>query len=975
MYTPLYVKSNYTFLSSLVKIDELVKKCKDNNIKQVALCDDNMIATMYFYKECLKADIKPIIGLEINIDNNDILLYAKNYLGYQNLLKIVTLKDKNSFDLLKTYNKNIICVLPYKNIHLYKEISLIFNDLYIGVINKDEEINSLNETKNVVFINKVLYLEKKEQEYFKYLIMMKEKKNVFDNIEYKDNYNYLLNDKDILDLVSKKTIDLTNKLADSCLVEFPKSENMIPHFNNNLNISSDEYLKKLSIKGLEIRLDGNVNDVYKKRLLYELDVIKKMGFPDYFLIVYDYVKYAKKSGILVGPGRGSAGGSLVAYSLGIIDVDPIKYDLLFERFLNPGRVTMPDIDIDFPDIYRDQVIDYARDKYGKKNVAGIVAIGTLKAKACLDEVARILKIEQTKIDRLKKFIDDKEKLKLKQVYESKEEFRNIVDNDERLTKLYQLSLIFEEFPKNTSTHASGVIISSKELDDIIPLIKVDGVYNCGYEAEYLEELGLLKMDFLAIKALTTIMNIIENVNKQENISLNFTDIPLDDKDTLNLFYNVDTNGIFQFESDAMKHLLKGIKVTRFDDIVAADALVRPGPDTKTYIERKENKTNVEYPNDSIKRILEPTYGVLVYQEQIMQIANVMAGFTMSEADLLRRAMSKKKKDLLSVQEEKFINGAIKNGYEYNVAKKYYEDILAFAEYGFNKSHAVAYSILAYKMGYLKAHFPKYFYLNILSMEIGKDVKSSKIIREARAKGVKFYLPSINKSTEKYEVVEDGILFPLSNIKSIGINTAEEIKKARGEGFIDLFDCFIKLTEIGINRKTFELLTYSSCFDSFGINKRTIIENLDNLLNFSFIAKGMPKDMIEQPEIEEYPEYDSSFLMNKEKELFGFYLSFHPTTKYKDQYKVINLIDLNKHINKVVDVIVLVEKIKVHEDKKGSLMAFITGSDEVSSIELIAFSEEYEKIKELTKGNILLVQGKVELRNNIQMIIKKSKIIG
>ena len=975
MYTPLYVKSNYTFFSSLVKIDELVKKCKEKNINQVALCDDNMIATMYFYKECIKNDIKPIIGLQINIENNELLLYAKDYIGYQNLLKIVTLKDELSFELLKKYNKSILCIISYKYIHLFKELNGIFNDLYIGIINKEEEVNAFKETNNIVFLNKVLYLEKKESDYFKYLIMMKEKKNVLDDIEYSDNYNYLLTDKEALELASKKTLDLTKKIADSCLIEFPKSENMIPVFKNSLNISSDEYLKKLSIKGLEIRLDGKVSDVYKNRLLYELDVIKKMGYPDYFLIVYDYVKYAKKNGILVGPGRGSAGGSLVAYSLGIIDIDPIKYDLFFERFLNPGRVTMPDIDIDFPDIYRDQIIDYAREKYGAKNVAGIVAIGTLKAKACLDEVARVLKIEQTKTDRLKRFIDDKEKLKIKQIYDSKEEFRSIVDNDERLTKLYQLSLIFEEFPKNTSTHASGVIISSKELDEIVPLIKLDGVYNCGYEAEYLEELGLLKMDFLAIKALTTIMNIIQNVNEKENQSVVFSDIPLDDKDTLKLFYNFDTNGIFQFESDAMKNLLKGIKVTRFDDIVAADALVRPGPDTKTYIERKTNNTKVEYPNEDIKRILEPTYGVLVYQEQIMQIANVMAGFTMSEADLLRRAMSKKKKELLSVQEEKFIEGAIKNGYEYQIAKKYYEDILSFAEYGFNKSHAVAYSILAYKMAYLKAHFPKYFYLNILSMEIGKEGKSSRIIREARGKGVKFYLPDINKSTEKYEIVDDGVLFPLSNIKSVGESTAEEIKKARKDGFTDLFDCFIKLTEIGINKKTFELLTYSSCFDSFGYNKRTIIENLDNLLNFSFIAKGMPKDMIEHPSIEEYEEYDSSFLMNKEKELFGFYLSYHPTTKYKDQYKVTNLVDLNKHVNKIVDIIVLVEKIKIHKDKNGKDMAFITGSDEVSSIELIAFSEDFEKIKELEKGNILLVQGKVEIRNNIQMIIKKSKIIG
>ena len=723
---------------------------------------------------------------------------------------------------------------------------------------------------------------------------------------------------------------------------------------------------------MTLRLKNNVSDVYKKRLLYELDIIKKMGFPDYFLIVYDYVKYAKKSGILVGPGRGSAGGSLVAYALGIIDVDPVKYDLLFERFLNPGRVTMPDIDIDFPDSYREQVINYTREKYGLKRVAGIIAIGTLKAKAVLDDVARILRIDQVKVDRLKRFVDLNSKLK--DVYETKEEFKNIVDNDDRLKKLYELSLYFEGFPKNTTVHASGIVIGEEDLDNIIPLVKQDGAYISSYEMGYLEELGLLKMDFLGNRNLTTIMEILESIKKQENIKINFLDIPLDDKKTLKLFYDVNTNGIFQFESDTMKNLLKNLKVTEFSDIVAADALVRPGPDTNTYIERKNNNIKINYPNDNIRKILEPTYGVLVYQEQIMQIANVMAGFSLSEADLLRRAMSKKKKDLLKVQEEKFIEGSIKNGYDYQTAKKYYEDILAFAEYGFNKSHAVAYSIIAYKMAYLKVHYPKYFFLNILSMIIGNDYKTSLIIREARSIGVRFYLPDINKSTEKYEIVEDGILFPLSNIKNIGISTAVDITKARKEGFKDIFDCLTKLTEININKKTIESLIYASCFDSFGYNKNTLLTNLDNLLNFAFVAKGLTQDLIEHPRIEEQEELPRDELMAKEKELFGFYLSYHPTTKYKDKYKVININDVKNYIGRVIDTIVLVEKIKTHKDKKGNDMAFITGSDELESIEYIAFSKEYETIKTLNKGDILLVQGKVEKRNSLQIIVEKAKIV-
>ncbi|MBR4672740.1 MAG: DNA polymerase III subunit alpha [Bacilli bacterium] len=971
MYTPLYVKSNYSFLTSLVKIDDLIKRCKKDNITSIALTDNNMIAALYFYKECEKNDIKPIIGLEITLDDK-FLLYAKDYKGYQNLLKIVTRIDELDYETLKKYNDNIICIIPLSSKESYNKLKLIYADNYIGVKNKDEEIEASKLTNEVVFLNEILYLTKNESEYYKYLIMMKEKKNVLDDITYDDHLNYLLSINDISKLVSKKTIDKTNEISDKCNVKFPESENRIPHFNNSLDLPSDEYLKKLSIKGLEIRLNNNVSDIYKKRLLYELDIIKEMGFPDYFLIVYDYVKYAKKSGILVGPGRGSAGGSLVAYALGIIDVDPIEYDLLFERFLNPGRVTMPDIDIDFPDSYREQVIEYTRKKYGEKRVAGIIAIGTLKAKAVLDDVARVLKIDQTKTDRLKRFIDFNSKLK--DVYEQNEEFKSIVDNDDRLRKLYDLSIYFEGFPKNTTIHASGIVIGNEDLDEIIPLVKQDGAYISSYEMGYLEELGLLKMDFLGNRNLTTVMEIIESIKEHEGIDINFLNIPLDDKDTLKLFYNVNTNGIFQFESDVMKNLLKNLKVEEFNDIVAADALVRPGPDTNTYIERKNNKIKIEYPNDALRKILEPTYGVLVYQEQIMQIANVMAGFTLSEADLLRRAMSKKKKDLLKVQEEKFIEGSIKNGYDYKTAKKYYEDILAFAEYGFNKSHAVAYSIIAYKMAYLKVHYPKYFFLSLLSMIIGNDFKTSSIVREARSIGVKFYLPDINKSTEKYEIVEDGVLFPLSNIRNIGVNTALEIVKIRDKGFKDIFECLTKLTEIGINKKTIESLIYASCFDSFGYNKNTLLTNLDNLLTFAFIAKGLSSDLVEHPSINEQEELSSDILMAKEKELFGFYLSYHPTTKYKDKYKVVNIKDVKKYLGKIIDTIVLVEKIKIHKDKKGNEMAFITGSDEIDSIEYTVFSKTYDTIRDLAKGDILLVQGKVEKRNAIQIIAEKAKII-
>lgn len=971
MYTPLYVKSNYSFLSSLVRIDDLIKRCKDLSIKQVALCDDNMIATMYFYKTCKENDIKPIISCELTYDNHSLLLYAKSFKGYQNLLKIVSNKDSISLNLLSSFNADVLAIIPYIDKELFKDISNIF-DTYLGYSNKDEEENAYKLSSKCVFINKILYVNKNDSKYFKYSIMLKDKKNVLDDIEYVDNNNYLLSDSEVNNLVNNG-INSTNIIGNMCNVTISSNDNLIPIYENSLGVSSSEYLTKLSIQGLTLRLKDNVSDVYKKRLLYELDIIKKMGFSDYFLIVYDYVKYAKKNKILVGPGRGSAGGSLVAYALGIIDVDPIKYDLLFERFLNPGRVTMPDIDIDFPDEYRDQVIQYTKNKYGEKKVAGIVAIGTLKAKAVLDDVSKVLKINQDKVDRLKKFIGLNDRLK--NVYDNNSEFKNIIDNDDRLTLLYNVSLFFEGFPKNTTTHASGIVICKNDLDDIIPLIKQDDMYITSFEMGYLEELGLLKMDFLGNRNLTIVMNILKSIEECENKNINFLDIPLDDKYTLKLFYDADTNGIFQFESDAMKNLLKNIKVTNFDDVVAANALIRPGPDVDTYIKRKNENIDITYQNEKIEKILGNTYGVLVYQEQIMQIANVVAGFSMSDADLLRRAMSKKKKDILKVQEEKFINGAIKNGYDYNTAKGFYDDILPFAQYGFNKSHAVAYSMIAYKMAYLKVHYSKYFYLNILSMIIGNDLKTQQIIREARSRGVNFYLPSINESSLKYEIFNDGLLFPLSNIRNVGISTANVIIDARKDGFNDIFDCLTKLVDKGINRKTIESLIYASCFDSFGFNKNTLITNLDNLLNYAFISKGISSDIIEHPSIEEKEEFSKDILMAKEKELFGFYLSYHPTTKYKDKYNVINIKSLTNNVNKIVDVILLVDRVKTHTDKNNKMMAFVQGSDELDSISCTIFSKLYEEVSEIKKGDVILVRGMVEKRKEIQIIAQKVKIIG
>ena len=970
MYTPLYVKTNYSFLTSLVRIDDYINYALKYNLKSISITDTNMISTMNFYKKCIKNNIKPVIGLSTIYKDKVILIYAKNHDGYKyliniNLNKIVNYKD------LETNKDNIIIVLPYDSKDLYDELKEL--NTYIG-FSSSKEMNELESiTKRLVFSNEVLYLDKKDSDYYKYLIMLKDKKNVMDDIKFSDNNNYLNKYEEVINIAKKEYIDNTNKISDSINLEIDKKENLIPIYDNKKNVDSDTYLKELSIKGLSIRLDNNVTDIYKDRLLYELDVIKNMGYSDYFLIVYDYVKYAKKKNILVGPGRGSAMGSLVAYSLGIIDFDPIKYNLLFERFLNPERVSMPDIDVDFPDAHREEVINYVKEKYGEKKVAGIIGVGTYRAKAVLDDVGKALKIDPDKIARLKRFIT-KDDNKLKDIYEHNKDFKNIIDNDDRLSLLYDVSLKLEDFPRNTTTHASGILISKKDLDEIIPLMYENDKLTSSFEGIYLEDLGLLKMDFLGLANLTTIMNIIEDVKSKENIDIDFANIPLDDKDTFKMFNDVDTNGIFQFDGAAGKALLSKIKVKSFDDLVAINALARPGPDSETYIYRRNNNINIKYPNKEIEEILGSTYGVLIYQEQIMLLARTMAGFTMSEADNLRRAMSKKKKEELVKWKEKFINGSIKNDYSKEYTEKMYNDILPFAEYGFNKSHAVAYAGIAYKMAYLKAHFSKYFYLNTLSRSIGNDKDTNVIIKEAKKRGIEFLLPDINKSTDEFVIEDDKVRFPLSNIKNIGRDTAKEIVSVREKGFTDIYDAIVKLNKIKINRRVLENLIYSGCFDSFGLNKKTIIENLDNILTYAYVASGIDSDILEKPSIEEKEEYDSVTLMNYEKELFGFYITHHPVTLYKDKLKVIDINKVKDYFGRVIDTLILVDKVKTHKDKNNNEMAFISGSDETGDIEYICFSKVFSTINEVKKGDILLVRGRVEKKANYQILADIAKIV-
>ncbi len=976
MYIPLWNRSNYTLLSSLLKIDDIVDYAVKTSIPSISIVDTNMYGTMEFIKKCEKKNIKPVIGLELNLNDFNIVIFAKDYQGYQSLIKLSTIQNERVVELkdIENNNKSIIGIIPYENRSNYEQLSKVIDDLYLGYKNKKEEKECLLLTKNTVFFQLNLYIDSTDQEILPYLYRIRDGKTTLDEIDY-DITNHELNIKNIDDLSNNQGITNTLNIIEKCNLEFPPAKNLLPIFPCD---DPKTYLFELCKAGLKKRLGGSIPDNYKERLSYELKVINDMGFPNYFLIVYDFIKFAKKNKILVGPGRGSAAGSLVAYSLGITDIDPLKYDLLFERFLNPERKTMPDIDTDFPDDKRDLVIDYVRDKYGEKRVSGIITFGTLAAKQVIRDVSRVLNIPLYKVDSLCKFIKDP-KDSLLDIYNKNSAFKTRVESDTILSNMFKIAIKLEGFPRHTSQHAAGIVMSQVDLDEVVPLVKMDNMYLTSYSMEYLEELGLLKMDFLVIKNLTLIDNVIRDIKEIYGKEIDFTKIPLDDKETLKLFETGNTCGIFQFESSGMRNFLRKLKPNTFEDIFAAIALFRPGAavNIDSFIRRKHNEEKVEYLDPSLESITKNTYGILVYQEQIMQVANIYAGYSLGEADILRRAMSKKKVDLLKAEEEKFINKSIEKGHSPEQAKKIFDLILNFAGYGFNKSHSVVYSIVAYKMAYLKCYYKTIFFANLLSNVIGSESKTNEYILEAKKNEIEIVKPTINNSESRYKVEDDRIIYPISNIKSIGVVVTEQIKTAKEQGqFIDIFDCFSRLYIAGIGKKTFETLIYADVFKEFKINRRTLIENLDSLFNYAELTKDIDPSLVMKPELEKKKEYEDSYLLEKEKEVFGFYLSSHPTNMFKkDNPYCIPINEIDKNFDKTIDTLLLVEKIKIIDTKKGDKMAFITGSDETGSMEFVLFPKVLKGYENIEKGNIIKIRGKVEKRlNEIQVIVDKIKYL-
>lgn len=1014
MFQYLYVQTEYSILQSACKIKPLIEKLKEQQLHSCAIVDEGtMYGTIKFYQECNKNNIKPVIGLKVkyhyNDKTNNLVLLAINNFGYQNLMKIssrLQLTNNNiDFEYLQKTTMGLIAILPYEESLVQKYLERndaknaiqtlellreIYSDFYIGlgiksITNSNFIDNYFKLLKNYnyqfVALPKVSFINESDYDAYTTLKAIKNNGVLVEGIE-NDKNNYLHDVKSVETIYYNHydMLENTSKIANMCNVQIEFGKYQLPLYESGLD--SFAYLKELCSIGLEKRMQ-NFEYSYDKRkyydrLNYELNVINEMGFSDYFLIVYDYVKYAKKNNIFVGPGRGSAPASLVAYSLGITEIDPLYYNLLFERFLNKERLSMPDIDIDFPDDRRDEVIRYVGKKYGKNRVAHILTFGTFKIRQAINDCARVFKLNDVKTKEIYKHLQAVNTYKvydnpsLKTLIEASSDLQLLMNNYEDINKVLTIACKIQDIPRNISTHAAGIVITKFDLVNYTPLDEgLDEIYQTQYEAKDLEALGLLKMDFLGLKNLTNIAKTIELIRKD------IPDFTLpkneNDYDTYKMMREGDLTGVFQLESAGMRKVIMQLKTSTFDDITHALALYRPGPMDiiPSFIRRKFNEEKVEYPHKDLEPILKETYGMIVYQDQIMLIACKFAGYTLGRADILRRAVSKKKKEVLEQERINFVESSVNRGYSSDTANMIYDYIVKFADYGFNKAHSVAYAKIAYFTAYLKCHYFAYYMSTLMTSFMGSSSEMLEYTKEATKKNVEVLNPNIKLSTDEFEVINGKIYFPLSIIKGLGeIKTKqciEERTKAKFKGYED----FVERTKDFLAISLLENIIYSGALDDFGLTKKAMIENLKSIIDRS--NYGFIKDMIKTDYTDE--EFSYGILQEKELEVIGINIKYNFYQQFASFYSKYNLVKIaNLSENKEARTIGTVKRVRETKTKNNETMAFVEITDDTSNIEIVLFPMIYQQIGKLQNGMILMISGKTQKRMTLQIIVDRFKII-
>ena len=972
----LVLRSEYSMFNSLCSLESIIAYCKKNHLNACTICDiDNMYGVYKFYKLAKKNNIKPVLGVNIKFADIDLYLYAENNTGYQNLLKIISEKNINkeiNIDTFKKYCEGVLLVMAFdrleafNNVSLLNELSSLFSNTYFGVypkqLNRLAYFDRLNPHISKVAIKDCRYFEEKDVDAYKVL------KAIQRNCDIKsiEDVDYKVLSLDELDFIYDSYPELllnTERIINKCNVDLEKIKqtNPLPKYST---FDSFDYLKALCLKGLSKRgLDKNQK--YLDRLNKELTVINKLKFADYFLIVWDYVKYAKNNDILVGPGRGSAAASLVSYLIGITDIDPIQYNLLFERFLNEERITMPDIDIDFPDDRRDEVIKYVGDKYGKNRVVHIVTYSTFQLRSSIKDISKVLNISQIKQEEVLKCF--KENANPLDIMENDVTLKQLMNEYTDVRVLIEVTKKLFSLPKVTSTHAAGIIIACDDITNYTPIeIGDKNIYQSQYDAHDLEDLGLLKMDFLGLKNLSFINKCLDKVHL---VDPKFT-LPkeYDDKKTLDLLNRAETLGIFQFESSGMRNMLKKIGISCFEDICQALALYRPGPLSMldTYTARKKGQEKVSYLDPAMEPILKSTYGIVLYQEQIIMLAVKIAGYSLGEADILRRAISKKQKDVIEKERAKFIEKSVKNGYKDYVASAIYEYIYNFADYGFNRAHSVAYAVISYQMDYLKSNMSECFYSCLLDELIGTNL-FDEVLAELKMKSIEVLSPSINYSSDIFIPYKKQILMPLSNVKGIGKSYAQFIMEKRGNDPFTSFEDFIKRCGSELPESLIENLIYSGAFDQFGISKKALIENMKNVIErcrYSFLTNIAKLEYDKE-------EYGYGFLLNKEKDVIGMNIRYNYMNQYSKMYQNGSIKYINKISSGSVKILGKITSIRHITTKKNDKMAFITLVDNTGKIDVVVFPSKYPEIEILKEEMIIIVSGNVNDRDNQKEIIMEN----
>ncbi|RMF57255.1 MAG: DNA polymerase III subunit alpha [Calditrichaeota bacterium] len=1061
----LHNHTEYSLLDGANSIKKLIARAVDYKMPALAITDHgNMFGVLEFYKEAKKAGIKPIIGMEAYMAPGSrkekkgggkggtkaayhLVLLAKNNTGYRNLMKLSSLAYLEGFyykpridkEILRQHKEGLIVLSACMSGELFTQLNygdkkeaiatveeyleLFGDDYYLEIQNHNipEEAGYENVYKlakemgvPVVATNDVHYLEKGHHDSHEVLMCISSGKSLSDpkRMRYNTTELYLKTVDEMYKAFPGKpeVLERTLEIAEKIDVDIELGKNKLPRYPLPPEFQSmtlDDYLEKLAFEGAKKRYHEWSPEI-EERLRYELSVIRKTGFAGYFLIVQDFINYARSKGIPVGPGRGSAAGSLVAYALGITNIDPLRYDLLFERFLNPERVTMPDIDIDFCYERREEVIDYVRERYGERNVAQIITFGTMASKGVIKDVARVLEIDYAEADRISKLIPvhQGKPMKVEEAFQTIPELKKIAEsNQEKYQQLIRHARVLEGLARHASVHAAGIIIAPDDITNFVPLYQTEDqnkekVVTTQFTMGGCEEIGLLKMDFLGLRTLTVINKCVEMV-RRKGIELDIDTIPLDDPETFEIFCDGNTVGIFQFESKGMQEYLRKLKPNRIEDLIAMNALYRPGPmeNIDTFIDRKFGRQKIEYLHPKLEPILKETYGIIVYQEQVMRIASELAGFSLGKADILRRAMGKKKKEEMARMKVEFVEGCLKNGIDKKIAEDIYELIFKFASYGFNKSHSAAYSVLAYQTAYLKRHFPAEFMAATLTSEIDDTKRIMILIEECKRMGLEVLPPDINHSGADFEVPEPGkISFALTAIKNVGRNAIKNILKVREEHgpFTSLFQ-FLQHVDLRlVNKKTLESLIQAGALDSLEGNRAQKFAAIEMALKFaqSYQARALNTtqvslfdlmsgegngsevhdELVQYPALPEVEEWSLQERLNREKELLGFYISGHPLDKFRREIELFSNLDWENpdtfKTNSIVRTGAMITTVKNHMDRKGRFMAFVTFEDKFNSFEGVVFASTYEKFGEhIKEGNLVFVSGKVDdaSENSFKMI--------